>query len=94
MSKCAEHPFLFIHNQPEGVQVNEERAKKLVAMNAGILAAAALVSFILPMILDSMLEGRGNFIKAMAHVLPILAAIPFSCRLIAIASTPATSSNS
>lgn len=64
-----------------------EKTKKLIGTNAGILTIATLVSFILPLILDSMLEGRGNFIKAMSHVMPLFASIPLSCRLIVLAGT-------
>ncbi|NND98755.1 MAG: hypothetical protein HKN47_15650 [Pirellulaceae bacterium] len=72
--------------------MTNEQTKKLIGTNAGILTAAALVSFVLPMILDSMLEGRGNFIKAISHILPLLTTIPWSCRLIAIAGEQADSS--
>ena len=68
-----------------------EKTKKLIGTNAGILTLAALVSFVLPLILDSMLEGRGNFIKMMAHVMPLFATIPLSCKLVAAAGEQSNS---
>jgi len=57
--------------------------KKLVVTNASVLASAALVSFVLPKIAESISDGPANFLVAMAHVIPMLAAIPISCNLIA-----------
>lgn len=48
---------------------------QLIIRNAAIWAAAAILSFILPMISDSLTEGRGHWIRAMLHVGPLLAAI-------------------
>lgn len=62
-----------------------ERRKKLVGTNTGLLTIAALASFVLPLILDSILGGRGGFIKAMMHLFPLFAVIPLSCRLILLA---------
>lgn len=77
------------------MNMSEEKSiKKLVGLNALILAAAALISFILPLVLDSMLEGRGNFIKAMAHVVPVLLVIPVSCQLISKAGQVSQSEHS
>ena len=72
--------------------MTDEQNKKLIGSNAVILTAAALASFVLPMIVESMTEGRGNFIKAMAQMIPLFAVIPLSCRLVAMAGAPSKSS--
>ena len=56
--------------------------KKLIARNAVVWTIATLVSFALPMVADSITDGRGTFLKAMAHVFPLLAAIPISTSII------------
>lgn len=56
--------------------------RKLVAMNAALLAGAGLVSFVLPLILQSITDGPANFLVAAAQVAPILVAIPISCSFI------------
>ena len=53
--------------------------RKLVAMNAALLAGAGLASFVLPLILQSITDGPAKFLVAAAQVAPILAAIPISC---------------
>ncbi len=63
--------------------MNNDARKKLVALNAVVLALAALASFALPKIAESISDGPANFLVAMAQVGPILAAIPISCNLIA-----------
>ena len=62
--------------------MNNEARKKLVATNAAVLSLAALASFTLPKIAESMTDGRASFLVAMAQVIPILVAIPISCSLI------------
>jgi len=62
--------------------MTDSRKNKLVATNAAVLAAAGLVSFVLPMIATSITEGRGNFLIAMAQIAPILCVIPISCSLV------------
>ena len=62
--------------------MNNNPRKKLVAKNAAVLAVAALASFALPKIAESITDGPANFLIAMAHVFPILVAIPVSCSLI------------
>ena len=64
--------------------------ERLMGFNALVLSLATLASFVLPLILDPMLEGRGNFVKAMAQVFPLLLIIPFSCNLIKVASYQGT----
>jgi hypothetical protein len=58
------------------------KKKKLIATNAALWTVAILVSFTLPLVADSITEGRGSFLKAMAHVLPLLIAIPVSTNII------------
>lgn len=42
--------------------------KKRIASNAAILIAGILASFILPMIGDSLTEGRSAFLRMLLHV--------------------------
>ena len=56
--------------------------RKLVAMNAALLAGAGLLSFVLPLILQSITDGPANFLVAAAQVAPVFAAIPISCSFI------------
>ena len=56
--------------------------KKLVAQNAAVLTLAALASYALPKIAQSITDGPAHFLVAMAQVLPIFVAIPISCSLI------------
>lgn len=56
--------------------------KRLVGTNAALWVIAILVSFILPMVAESITDGRAAFLKAMAHVFPLLAAIPISTGII------------
>ncbi|MDA8745455.1 hypothetical protein N9N28_12545 [Rubripirellula amarantea] len=60
------------------------RAKKstLIASNAALLTAAMLASFVLPLITDSITEGRANFLRMLAHTFPLFVAIAFSSLLI------------
>jgi len=62
--------------------MNNSTRKKLIATNAAVLAIAALATFALPAIAESLTEGRTKFLVAMAQVAPILCAIPISCGLI------------
>lgn len=62
--------------------MNHPEKRKLVAMNAALLAAAGLASFVLPLIFQSLTDGPANFLIAAAQVGPILAAIPISCSFI------------
>ena len=64
--------------------------RKLVAMNAALLAGAGLASFVLPLILQSITSGEANFLVAMAQVAPIIAAIPISCSFIGISTEQTT----
>ncbi len=64
--------------------------RKLVAMNAALLAGAALASFVLPLVLKSVTDGPANFLVAIAQVAPIIVAIPISCSLIGRAAAEQT----
>ena len=72
---------LSLHSK--GAPMNNDARKKLVATNAAVLALAALASFALPKIAESITDGPANFLVAMAQIFPILVAIPISCSLIA-----------
>lgn len=61
--------------------MNKPIRQKLVATNAAVLAAGMLASFALPMIADSLHEGRGHFLRALMHVFPLICAMVFSCAL-------------
>ena len=69
--------------------MNNDARKKLVATNAVVLALAGVASFVLPKIAASIADGPANFLIAMAHVFPILVAIPISCSLIGKSQTDA-----
>ena len=56
--------------------------RKLVAMNAALLAGAGLASFVLPLILQSITDGPAKFLVAAAQIAPIFVAIPISCSLV------------
>lgn len=56
--------------------------KKLIASNAGILVVEILVSFVLPMIGDSMTEGRSAFLRMILHVFPLIVSMSASTAII------------
>lgn len=56
--------------------------KKLIASNAGILVVGILVSFVLPMIGDSMTEGRSAFLRMILHVFPLIVSMSASTAII------------
>ena len=62
--------------------MSDAHKKKLVQTNAAVLTAGMLASFVLPMITDSITDGRGNFLRAMAHIFPLICAMAFSCSLL------------
>ena len=49
--------------------------KKLLTRNAAIWAGGILASVVLPFVTDSLSDGPGAFLRLMAHVFPLLAAI-------------------
>ncbi len=55
--------------------MTKQAQQQLIIRNAAIIGAETLLSFVLPMISDSITEGRGNWIRAVLHVGPLLAAI-------------------
>ncbi len=67
--------------------MNSARTKKLAAQNAAMLAVAGLASFVLPMITDSLTDGRSNFLRMMAHMIPLLVVIPISSQFVAKAAS-------
>ena len=46
--------------------------KKLITANAVVWAVATLLSFILPMVTESITDGRANFLKMAVHVGPLV----------------------
>ncbi len=56
--------------------------KKIITTNAAISVAATLTSFVLPLIAESITDGRGKFLKIMAQVFPLLCGIWISTSLI------------
>ena len=55
--------------------MTKHEQRQLLIRNAGIWVAATLLSVVLPMISDSLTEGRGTFLRLMLHVGPLLAAM-------------------
>lgn len=62
--------------------MNQSDKKKLIGANAAIWAGAMLASFVLPMIAESITEGRGQFLKMMAHIFPLICGLAFSSRVL------------
>lgn len=62
--------------------MTKSEKQKLIATNAAIWAAATLISFVLPLIAESMTDGRGNFLKMMAQVFPLICAMWISTGLL------------
>ena len=56
--------------------------KKLIATNAAIWAGATLLSFVLPMVADSVADGTAGFLKMMVHTGPLLLGLLVSSSLI------------
>lgn len=76
---------LSFHPNPEqnshSSVMTQPKKSNLIGTNAAILSAGILASFILPLVAESMTDGRAGFLKAMAHVLPLLIAMYVSCML-------------
>ena len=53
---------------------NSEK-KKLIATNVAIWAAAMMAAFVLPMIAESMTDGKAAFLKMMVYLLPMILAM-------------------
>ena len=60
----------------------KSQKNKLINSNAALWAIAILASFILPLITDSVTEGRGKFVNAMVQVGPLLIALLVSTALL------------
>lgn len=56
--------------------------KKLIAANATIWAGATLLSFILPMVAESITDGPANFLKMMVQTGPLLLGLLVSTAVI------------
>lgn len=56
--------------------------KKLIATNAATWAGATLLSFILPMVAESVADGPAGFLKMMVHTGPLLLGLLVSTALI------------
>jgi hypothetical protein len=60
--------------------------KKLIATNAAVWVAGILVSFILPMIAESLSAGPAGFLKVLAFGFPLIVAMLFSTSVISKAA--------
>ena len=47
--------------------MTKNEQKKLLSTNAGIWVAATLLSFVLPLVSDSLTSGRSAFLRAFLH---------------------------
>lgn len=56
--------------------------KRLITTNALIWAVGMVVSFIAPLIVESIVDGRGEFLKMAAHVFPLVIAMQASTGVI------------
>jgi hypothetical protein len=62
--------------------MTKSEKKKLIATNAGILVVGMLASFTLPLIMESVTDGRADFLKMIVHVGPLMVAIMVSTAVI------------
>jgi hypothetical protein len=56
--------------------------KKLITTNAAILAAGMFASFVLPLIIESVTDGRADFLKMMMQMFPLIVAMMASTGMI------------
>jgi|GEM_PF-1754204 len=56
--------------------------KKLIGNNAALWAASMLMSFVLPMVGESLTAGRGAFLKVLLQMMPLLGALFLSTILL------------
>ncbi|TWU42375.1 hypothetical protein [Novipirellula artificiosorum] len=61
--------------------MNKTQKQRVIAINAAVLAAGMLASFVLPLIVESLIDGRGAFLRALTHIFPLVCAMAFSCSL-------------
>jgi len=62
--------------------MTKSEKKKLIATNAVILTAGMVVSFALPLVVESVTEGRADYIKMMMHMFPLIVAMMASTGII------------
>lgn len=62
--------------------MNATEKKNLIGANAAIWAVAILTSFTLPLVTDSLVDGRGDFLRMHTHVFPLVAAMGVLCSVI------------
>ena len=62
--------------------MTKAQKQKIIGVNAAIWTGASLLSFVLPLIAESITDGRGNFLKMMAHMFPLLFALLISSNLL------------
>ncbi|MGI9474746.1 MAG: hypothetical protein ACR2NZ_24655 [Rubripirellula sp.] len=55
---------------------------RLIAQNAAFWACTGLVSFVLPMIADSMTDGRANFLRMLAQMGPLIGGVLVSTAML------------
>lgn len=62
--------------------MNNSAKKKLIATNAAIWAGGMVTSFVFPLIVESITDGRANFLKMMVHLFPLIIAMMASTGII------------
>jgi hypothetical protein len=72
---------MLLNSHIEDLSMTKSNKQKLIATNAAVLAAGMLASFVLPLIAESVTDGRGTFLRALVHVFPLICAMVFSCSL-------------
>ena len=55
--------------------VSKSEKTRLIAIKAVIWTCPVLTSFILPLVFDSLSEGRGKFLHVLAQIGPLLASV-------------------
>ncbi len=62
--------------------MTKSEKKKLITTNAAILAVGMVASFALPLVMESVTDGRADFLKMMAHIGPLIIAMMASTGVI------------
>jgi hypothetical protein len=68
--------------------MTKSQQKKLLSTNAGIWAVATLLSFVLPLVTDSLTAGRSGFLRAFVHAFLLIAGMFFANAAISRAIGP------
>jgi hypothetical protein len=63
-------------------KMTKSEKEKLIRTNAVIWAVGIIASFVLPMVTESLTDGRGAFLKMMVHVFPLIIAMVASTGVI------------